>query len=232
MLSYQVNLRELHLVAPMIQIRHYSVPEALFFRAPCVSWQHPLRVDQHVNLPRWFPAAPGLASFPEVNGLFPPLVTRNRLQNENPGNRWAQGTSTDMVSAYGRCWVTACCWRASPSVFFRAGTRRVRSDTRPSPNSTTGARRWPRRPLSWPRMAGWLSNAALCAGDHLRLWRHEPAVLPPPRQVGQWRGRGGRVINSALSGDLEHVCDAFWLLDRTLRTRCRGSWWETNVTKN
>lgn len=52
MLSYQVNLRELHLVAPMIQIRHYSVPEALFFRAPCVSWQHPLRVDQHVNLPR------------------------------------------------------------------------------------------------------------------------------------------------------------------------------------
>lgn len=81
---------------------------------------------------------------------------------------------------------------------------------------------------SW--MVGLFSNVPPCAGYHLCLWHHKPAVLSAPGQVGQWCGRSElSLINSAISGELQHVCDAFLLFSSTLQTWCRGSWWETNV---
>lgn len=118
------------------------------------------------------------------------------------------------------------------SVFICAGTQRVRNGIRPSPNSTTGARRWCQHALSASWRLGLLSNLSPCAGYHLYLWHHKPAVLPAPRQVGQWRGRSEpSVMNSALSGWLEHVCDGFLLFSSMLQTWCSGFWWETNVMR-
>lgn len=115
---------------------------------------------------------------------------------------------------------------------FCAGTQQVRNDIRPSPNSTTGAHRWSQHALSASWITGLLSNVPPCAGHRLCLWHHKPAVLSAPCQVGQWRGRSeSSLINSALSGELEHVRDVFLLLSSTLQTWCRGSWWETNVMR-
>lgn len=70
---------------------------------------------------------------------------RNWFQNENTGNRWCQGTSTDMVSwwcnVFVLCLVMVCCWCVS-CFFFCAGTQLVRNVIRLLPNSTTGGRRW------------------------------------------------------------------------------------------
>lgn len=83
------------------------------------------------------------------------------------------------------------------------------------------------------RMVGLFSNVPPCAGHHLCLRHHKPAVLPAPRQVGQWCGRSEPpLINSALSGALERICDAFLRFCRALPTSFRGSWWETNVMRN
>lgn len=123
-------------------------------------------------------------------------------------------------------------WCVSLSVLFCAGTQRVRNDIRLSPNSTTGARRWSQHalPASW--MVGVFSNVPLCAGHHLCLWHHKPAVLSAPRQVGQWRGRSeASLINSAFPGEPERVCDVFLLFSSMLQTWCRRSWWETNVMR-
>ena len=83
-----------------------------------------------------------------------------------------------------------------------AGTRRVRNDIRPLPNSTTGGHRWVNN--RWSPAASMCHcrthpSAVLCSlGHHLCVRHHMQVVLSAPGQVGEWCRRS-KTISSLVS---------------------------------
>lgn len=87
-----------------------------------------------------------------------------------------------------------------------AGTRRVRNDIRPSPNSTTGGHRWGPlhmsnrwSPVTFMCSCGTHSLTVLCSlGHHLCVRHHMQVVLSAPGQVGE-RCRRSKTTSSLVS---------------------------------